>query len=292
MLARTLISRPNVELLRASPEIGWDNTNQDDPKKREAEIDALTKAIKMTPGGVGTNIYALSYRDTDPQRAERLVAQLVKMFVNSGSDNKRKDSQDARSFIEEEIREHEAKLVVSENRAQGLQAEELRRHGRVQPGLLLPHVRTVRRGQQAAPGVQRGRAIARCLEARTLLRSTATARPGAGHPGRARAGSPGLRIRAAPGGRSQAARRTAAPLHRRAPRRGQHPAHHRPARSAKAPGSGRASGARWPPKAPKERPRWPPRPPTRCSSRCASRWLRPRPMWPRCGCAWAPSRPG
>ena len=116
MLARTLISRPNAELLRASPEIGWDNTNQDDPKKREAEIDALTKAIKMTPGGTGTNIYALSYRDTDPQRAEQLVSQLVKMFVSSGSDNKRKDSQDARSFIEEEIREHEAKLVVSENR--------------------------------------------------------------------------------------------------------------------------------------------------------------------------------
>lgn len=115
MLGRTLISRPNVEVLRASPEIGWDNKNDDDPKKREAEVESLMKAIKMTPGGSGTNTYAISYRDTDPQRAERLVAQLVKMFVNSGSDNKRKDSQEARKFIEEEIREHEAKLVASEN---------------------------------------------------------------------------------------------------------------------------------------------------------------------------------
>jgi polysaccharide chain length determinant protein (PEP-CTERM system associated) len=114
MLARTLISRPNIELLRASPEIGWDNSQQDDLKRREAEIDSLMKAIKMAPGGAG-NIYEISYRDTDAQRAERLVAQLVKMFVNSGSDNKRKDSQDARKFIDEEIREHEAKLVVSEN---------------------------------------------------------------------------------------------------------------------------------------------------------------------------------
>jgi polysaccharide chain length determinant protein (PEP-CTERM system associated) len=115
MLARTLISRPNIELLRASPEIGWDNKNDGDPKKREAEIEGLMKAIKMAPGGSG-NIYAISYRDSDAQRAERLVAQLVKMFVNSGSDNKRKDSQDARNFIDEEIREHEAKLVLSENR--------------------------------------------------------------------------------------------------------------------------------------------------------------------------------
>ena len=115
MLGRTLISRPNVEVLRSSGEIGWDNKDSDDPKKREAEVESLMKAIKMTPGGSGTNTYAISYRDTDPHRAERLVAQLVKMFVNSGADNKRKDSQDARKFIDEEIREHEAKLVASEN---------------------------------------------------------------------------------------------------------------------------------------------------------------------------------
>jgi polysaccharide chain length determinant protein (PEP-CTERM system associated) len=115
MLARTLISRPNAELLRASPEIGWDNTGPDDPAKRAQEVESLMKAIKMAPGGSG-NIYAISYRDTDAQRAERLVAQLVKMFVSSGSDNKRKDSQEARNFIDEEIREHEAKLVLAENR--------------------------------------------------------------------------------------------------------------------------------------------------------------------------------
>ena len=117
MLARTLISRPNAELLRASPEVGWDNAaSQDNPTRREAEVESLMKAIKMAPGGAGTNSYTISYRDTDPQRAQRLVAQLVKMFVASSSDSKRKDSQDARSFIEQEIRENEAKLVASEER--------------------------------------------------------------------------------------------------------------------------------------------------------------------------------
>ena len=117
MLARTLISRPNAELLRASPEVGWDDSaSQGDPARRAAEVEALMKAIKMAPGGTGTNSYTLSYRDTDPQRAERVVAQLVKMFVASGADTKRKDSQDARHFIEEEIREHEAKLVAAEER--------------------------------------------------------------------------------------------------------------------------------------------------------------------------------
>ena len=117
MLARTLISRPNAELLRASPEIGWDDSaSQGDPARRAAEVESLMKAIKMAPGGSGTNSYLLSYRDTDPRRAERVLTQLVKMFVSSGASTKRKDSQDARHFIEEEIREHEAKLVASEER--------------------------------------------------------------------------------------------------------------------------------------------------------------------------------
>jgi polysaccharide chain length determinant protein (PEP-CTERM system associated) len=117
MLARTLISRPNAELLRAAPEIGWDDAaSRGDPARRAAEVESLMKAIKMAPGGSGTNSYLLSYRDTDPRRAERVVTQLVKMFVSSGADTKRKDSQDARHFIEEEIREHEAKLVASEER--------------------------------------------------------------------------------------------------------------------------------------------------------------------------------
>ena len=113
MLARTLISRPNIELLRNDKDIGWEPS---DPKKLEQEIQDLTKAIKMGPGGGGNNVYAISYRDTDPQRAQRLVERLVKMFVNSGGDTKKKDSEDARNFIEEEIRTYEAKLVEAENK--------------------------------------------------------------------------------------------------------------------------------------------------------------------------------
>lgn len=112
MLARTLISRPNIELLRASKDIGWEAS---DARRHEQDIQDLTKAIKIAPGGAG-NIYAISYRDTDPQRAERLVDQLVKMFVKSGGEGKKKDSEEARNFIEEEIRNYEAKLVEAENK--------------------------------------------------------------------------------------------------------------------------------------------------------------------------------
>jgi len=112
MLARTLISRPNIELLYGDKDIGWDAP---DPKQREQDLQDLTRAIKMGPGG-GGNIYAISYRDTDPQRAQRLVERLVKMFVSSGGDDKKKNSEDARNFIDEEIRGYEAKLAEAENK--------------------------------------------------------------------------------------------------------------------------------------------------------------------------------
>ncbi len=111
MLARTLISRPNVERLRATPDIGWEPTDQ---KRRAREIDELISAIKVAPSA-GNNIYSISYRDTDPDRARRLVESLVKTFISSSGTDKRKDSEEARRFIDEQISSNEEKLMRAEN---------------------------------------------------------------------------------------------------------------------------------------------------------------------------------
>ncbi len=111
MLAKTLISRPNMEKIRSADDMGWDNSK---PKNFERDIEQLYNTIKVAPGG-GGNIYLISYRDTDAKRAERLVDRLVKLFVNSGGSDKRKDSEDARKFIDEEIKLYESKLVAAEN---------------------------------------------------------------------------------------------------------------------------------------------------------------------------------
>lgn len=111
MLAQTLITRPNVERLRNSPDIGWEPT---DPKFRDREIDALVSKIKVESSG-STNLYTISYRDTDAARARRLVDSLVKTFVNASSVGKRKDSSEALRFIDEQIAIHEQKLASAEN---------------------------------------------------------------------------------------------------------------------------------------------------------------------------------
>jgi polysaccharide chain length determinant protein (PEP-CTERM system associated) len=112
MLARTLISRPNVERLLDSPKIGlhWGS-----PKEREKVIDRLMTEIKVLPSG-NTNLFAITYRDINPQRAERIVDDLVGLFVVSGVGGKQRDSEQARQFLDTQIQAYELKLTDSENR--------------------------------------------------------------------------------------------------------------------------------------------------------------------------------
>lgn len=112
MLARTLISRPNIERLIQSPRIGLTGLT---PGARERAIDGLMKGIRVSPSG-DANLFAIAYRDTDPERAQRIVEELVSMFVNSGVLDKQRDSEQARQFLDSQIKEYETKLTDSENR--------------------------------------------------------------------------------------------------------------------------------------------------------------------------------
>lgn len=112
MLAKTLVSRPNVERLMDAPDIALAPA---DPREREKALMKLMDKIKVAPSGQG-NLYTISYRDTDPQRARRLVESLVNLFVESSIGTKTRDSKEASRFIDEQIAEYEHKLVEAENR--------------------------------------------------------------------------------------------------------------------------------------------------------------------------------
>lgn len=69
MLAKTLISRPNVDRLIDQPELGFTFTG---PLDREATVSRLMERIKVVGAG-GSNYYLITYRDSDPLRARKLV---------------------------------------------------------------------------------------------------------------------------------------------------------------------------------------------------------------------------
>lgn len=112
MLSRTLISRPNVEKLinMADLDLGVNTTEE-----REALITRLSKDLRIASSD-RTNLFMLSYADTRPERAQRVVQSLLSLFVESGLGNKRQDADAARRFIEEQIQTYEQKLTEAENR--------------------------------------------------------------------------------------------------------------------------------------------------------------------------------
>ncbi len=110
MLAKTLVSRPNVEHILLATHAGPATTGI----AHEQAVDKMIDRIKVDPSG--GNLYVISVRDTDPGAAKAVVAALVDLFVGNGTEAKQRDSSEAGSFIDEQIKAYETKLSDAENR--------------------------------------------------------------------------------------------------------------------------------------------------------------------------------
>ena len=112
MLSRTLISRPNVEKLIRMADLDLKTSNK---IEQEALVDRLTKEIQIRNTG-RDNLYSLAFRDSDQEKAKRVIQSLVSIFVESSLGASRKDTDSAKTFLNEQIKQYEAKLEEAETR--------------------------------------------------------------------------------------------------------------------------------------------------------------------------------
>lgn len=112
MLSRTLISRPNVEKLIRMADMDLKASSK---AEQEALIDRLTKEIQVRNTG-RDNLYSLVFRDSDQEKAKRVIQSLVSIFVESSLGASRKDTDSAKTFLNEQIKQYEAKLEEAEAR--------------------------------------------------------------------------------------------------------------------------------------------------------------------------------
>ena len=96
IVTRTLLSRPNMEKLVRTTDLDLGLRNARDKDKL---VDDLIDTIKIRSAGQN-NLYLVTYRDPETEKARRVVQSLVSMFVESSLGDSRKDADTARLFIE------------------------------------------------------------------------------------------------------------------------------------------------------------------------------------------------
>ena len=111
MIARTLITRPNLEKVLRNSDLDIRAKNN---TEKEELVDLLQSRIQLIGTGKD-NLFSLTYWDSHPDQAKKVVQALVNIFVESSLGDKRKDSESARRFLDEQIKSYEQKLVVAEN---------------------------------------------------------------------------------------------------------------------------------------------------------------------------------
>jgi len=112
MLSRTLLSRPNLERLVRMADL---DLGAKSPKDQEALIAELGRKLEIREGG-RDNLYTLAVRDNNQDKARRIIQSLTSIFVESSLGASRKDSDTAKTFLDEQIRRYEAKLEEAEAR--------------------------------------------------------------------------------------------------------------------------------------------------------------------------------
>jgi len=121
MLSRTLISRPNIEKLVRMADLDLKSDSKND---QEALIARLTKDIQIRNTG-RDNLYTLAFKDSEQDKAKRVIQSLVSIFVESSLGATRKDTDSAKTFLNDQIKQYEAKLEEAETRVKDFRIRNL-----------------------------------------------------------------------------------------------------------------------------------------------------------------------
>jgi polysaccharide chain length determinant protein (PEP-CTERM system associated) len=112
LVARTLLSRPNLEEIAREADLDITANTQ---KDMDDLIDNLQSNIKLSTTRE-QNIYTISYPSYSPVLSERIVQITLNKFVETSLGSNRQNSDSAEEFIQSQINEYEQRLIEAEQR--------------------------------------------------------------------------------------------------------------------------------------------------------------------------------
>lgn len=112
VMTRTLLSRPNMEKVTRMTDMDLKTKT---PKDMERLVTDLMGSVQLEAAARGQeNLYRITYQNSSPDMAKKVVQSLLTILVESSLGNKRKDTDSAKRFIEDQIKSYEQKLTTSE----------------------------------------------------------------------------------------------------------------------------------------------------------------------------------
>ncbi len=113
LLSRTLLSRPNLEKLMRMTDLDLQVTTA---REKDKLIADLSDAIRLSENRKDKSLYSISVADPDRDTAKRIAQALITVFIESSLSGKREDATGAQGFLDDQIKEYEARLIAAETR--------------------------------------------------------------------------------------------------------------------------------------------------------------------------------
>jgi len=111
IMQRTLFSRPNIEKVILMTDL---DLHIESPAAKEDLISTMRQNLKVAQQG--RNLFQITYEDSDPDLAKRVVQAMLSIFVEGNLGASRTDMDTARRFLQEQIASYEGQLIEQEQR--------------------------------------------------------------------------------------------------------------------------------------------------------------------------------
>jgi polysaccharide chain length determinant protein (PEP-CTERM system associated) len=121
VMLKTLLTAPNLERVERATNPHADKYS---PAQMQDAIAALTQNVSLKASGT-KNLYQIGFTDANPAYAQSVAQTLLSVMVDSNVGDQRRESDDARSFLDTQIASYERKIQAADKRKSDFRTQHL-----------------------------------------------------------------------------------------------------------------------------------------------------------------------